>query len=167
MKYKEAKQKFIESWGVLGTQWGISKTLAQIHALLLISPDQISTDDVMEELTISRGNANMSLRTLLDWQLIYKKSIAGDRKEYFVAEKDIWKWSHRIARVRKQKEISPMLDLLNDLSAVKKGTSAEEKEFVKQVKELKDFTTMIDTLGDKLINSNKGEMLIKIMKLVL
>ena len=167
MNHSEAKEKFLETWGSLGTQWGISKTVAQIHALLLISPEPISTDTVMEELMISRGNANMSLRTLLDWQLIYKKVVPGDRKEYFIAEKDIWKWSHRIGKIRKQKELNPMLDSLKELVTVKKGTTAAEKEFEKQIKELKDFIAMIDNLGDKLLNSNKGEMLIKIMKLVL
>jgi DNA-binding transcriptional regulator GbsR (MarR family) len=109
----------------------------------------------------------MSLRTLLDWQLIYKKSIPGDRKEYFIAEKEIWKWSHRIAKIRKQKELDPMLTALKELAAVEKGKTAEEKEFVKQVTEIKEFTEMVDSLGDKLINSNKGEMLMKIMKLIL
>lgn len=167
MKHTEAKQKFLETWGTLGTQWGINKTIAQIHALLLISAEPISTDTVMEELTISRGNANMSLRTLLDWQLIYKKSIPGDRKEYFIAEKEIWKWSHRIAKIRKQKELDPMLTALKELAEVDKAKTNEEKEFVKQITEIKEFTEMIDSLGDKLINSNKGEMLMKIMKLIL
>jgi DNA-binding transcriptional regulator GbsR (MarR family) len=167
MNHTEAKKKFLETWGTLGTQWGINKTIAQIHALLLISPQPLSTDNIMDDLKISRGNANMSLRTLLDWQLIYKKAIPGDRKEYFIAEKDIWKWSHRIGKIRKQKELDPMLESLTELAAVKKGTTEADKEFEKQIKSLKEFTAMIDNLGDKLLNSNKGEMLIKIMKLVL
>lgn len=167
MKHTEAKEKFLETWGTLGTQWGINKTIAQIHALLLISAEPISTDTVMEELTISRGNANMSLRTLVDWQLVYKKTIAGDRKEYFIAEKDIWKWSHRIAKIRKQKELDPMLTALKEIAGVQKGKTAEEKEFEKQINEIKKFTEMVDSLGDKLINSNKGEMLMKVMKLIL
>ncbi|HLK30899.1 MAG TPA: hypothetical protein VKT28_20145 [Puia sp.] len=167
MNYKDAKIKFLETWGTLGSQWGINKTIAQIHALLLISPQPLSTDQIMEELKISRGNANMSLRSLLDWQLTYKKAFPGDRKEYFIAEKDIWRWSHRIGKVRKQKELNPMLESLKELSAVKKGTTESEKEFEKQIKELKDFTQMLDQLGDKLLNSNKGELLIKIAKLVL
>jgi DNA-binding transcriptional regulator GbsR (MarR family) len=167
MNHKEGKEKFLETWGNLGTQWGINKTIAQIHALLLISHEPITTDTVMEELLISRGNANMSLRSLLDWQLIYKKSIPGERKEYFIAEKDIWKWSHRIGKVRKQKELNPMLEALQELSVIKNGNNATEKEFENQIKQLKDFTEMVDTLGDKLLNSNKGEMLMKVMKLIL
>jgi DNA-binding transcriptional regulator GbsR (MarR family) len=168
MKYLEAKEKFIETWGILGSQWGVNKTIAQIQALLLISPDPLSTDDIMQELTISRGNANMSLRELLDWGIIYKKSIAGDRKEYFVAEKDVWKWSHKIGTVRKQRELNPVLDLLQEISSSKEiGKSEEEKEFSKQVKELNAFTSQVGELADKLFLSPRGELLLKLIKMFL
>ena len=87
MNYSASREKFIETWGTLGSQWGINKSIAQIQALLLIAPSPLTTDDIMEELKMSRGNASMSIRQLLDWGIIYKKSIAGDRKEYFIAEK--------------------------------------------------------------------------------
>ncbi len=70
MKLEAAKQEFINSWGVLGTQWGISRTMAQIHALLLVTPDPIHAEAIMEQLQISRGNANMNLRDLMDWGLV-------------------------------------------------------------------------------------------------
>ena len=166
MKYPEAKEKFIETWGNLGSQWGINKTIAQIQALLIIAPDPLSTDQIMEELTISRGNANMSLRQLLDWGIIYKKSIAGDRKEYFVAEKDIWKWSHKIGSMRKQKELNPVLDVLKELAESKEyGKSDEEKEFKKQINELNDFTHQISQLADRLFLSPRGELLLKLLKM--
>lgn len=168
MKYTEAREKFIETWGVLGSQWGINKTIAQIQALLLISPDPLSTDDIMKELTISRGNANMSIRQLVDWGIVYKKTIAGDRKEYFVAEKDVWKWSHKIGTIRKQRELNPVLDLLEEISASKEiGKSEEEKEFTKQVKELNVFTHQVGQLADKLFLSPKGELLLKLIKMFL
>ncbi|RYE23511.1 MAG: transcriptional regulator [Sphingobacteriales bacterium] len=168
MKYPEAKEKFIETWGVLGSQWGINKTIAQIQALLLIAPNPLSTDDIMQELTISRGNANMSLRQLLDWGIIYKKTIAGDRKEYFIAEKDIWKWSHKIGTVRKQRELDPVLNVLQEISHSKDlGKSEEEKEFAKQIKELNVFTSQIGQLADKLFLSPRGELLLKLLKMFL
>lgn len=168
MKYAEAKIQFIETWGTFGSQWGVNKTIAQIQALLLISPNPLSTDDIMEELTISRGNANMSLRELLDWGIIYKKSIAGDRKEYFVAEKDIWKWSHKIGTVRKQRELNPVLDFLNEIATSKEiGKTEEEKEFTKQIKELNVFTNQVSQLADKLFLSPRGELLMKLIKLFL
>lgn len=168
MIYTEAKEKFIETWGNLGSQWGVNKTIAQIQALLLISVNPLSTDDIMEELTISRGNANMSLRQLLEWGVIYKKSIAGDRKEYFVAEKDVWKWSHKIGSVRKQRELNPVIDVLREISASKEiGKSDEEKEFSKQIKELSEFTAQVSQLADKLFLSPRGELLLKLIKMFL
>lgn len=168
MIYTEAKERFIETWGVLGSQWGVNKTIAQIQALLLISPNPLSTDDIMEELTISRGNANMSIRQLLDWGIVYKKTIAGDRKEYFVAEKDVWKWSHKIGTVRKQRELNPVLELLQEINASKEiGKSEEEKEFSKQIKELNEFTNQVGKLADKLFLSPRGELLLKLMKMFL
>ena len=90
MDLQEGKEKFIQSWGALGSNWGINRTMAQIHALLLISPEALSADEIMKELQISRGNANMNIRALIDWGLVYKELKTGERKEYFVAEKDIW-----------------------------------------------------------------------------
>lgn len=166
MKYPEAKEKFIETWGTLGSQWGVNKTITQIHALLLVSPEPLSTDAIMEELTISRGNANMSIRTLLDWGIIYKKAIAGDRKEYFVAEKNVWKWALKIGNVRKQRELNPVLELLQEIASNKDiGKSAEEKEFAKQIRELSVFTQQISTLADKLFLSPQGELLLKVLKM--
>ena len=166
MKYQEAKEKFIETWGILGSQWGINKTMAQIQALLIIAPNPLSTDDIMQELTISRGNANMSLRQLMEWGVVYKKTIAGDRKEYFVAEKDVWKWSHKIATIRKQRELDPVLHLLKDISASKEmGKSEEEQEFTRQIKELSAFTNQVGQLADKLFLSPRGELLLKLIKM--
>jgi DNA-binding transcriptional regulator GbsR (MarR family) len=166
MKYPEAKDKFIETWGNLGSQWGVNKSIAQIQALLLIAPAPLSTDEIMEELKISRGNVNMSIRQLLDWGIIYKKAIAGDRKEYFIAEKNVWKWSMKIGNVRKQRELNPVLDLLKEIAAEKDmGKSPEEVEFSKQVKDLNAFTQQISKLADKLFISQQGELLMKMLKM--
>jgi DNA-binding transcriptional regulator GbsR (MarR family) len=166
MKYSEGKKKFIETWGTLGSQWGINKTIAQIQALLLISPHPLSTDEIMQELTISRGNANMSIRQLLDWGIVYKKVIAGDRKEYFIAEKDVWKWSIKIGRIRKQRELNPVLDVLREIASGKETPkSGEEKEFAGQIKELHAFTQDISKLADKLLLSPGGEILMKVIKM--
>ena len=70
MELPEAKERFIQAWGGFGSQWGINRSMAQVHALLLVSPDPLSTEDVMEQLNISRGNANMNLRALIDWNLV-------------------------------------------------------------------------------------------------
>lgn len=166
MKYTESREKFIETWGNLGSQWGINKSIAQIQALLLIAPEPLTTDAIMEELKISRGNANMSIRQLQDWGIVYKKSVAGDRKEYFIAEKDVWKWALKIGSVRKQRELNPVLDLLQEIASEKdEGKTAEEKEFAKQMKELNAFTQQVGKLADKLFLSPKGELLFKLLKM--
>lgn len=168
MELQLAKETFINTWGALGTEWGINKSVAQIHALLLSSYDPLSTDDIMDALKISRGNVNMSLRQLLDYGIIYKKIISGDRKEYFVAEKDILKWALKIAQIRKQKEIDPILGVLQDLSnATKKESTDEGKEFHQTIKEIETFTQQIGLIADKVAQSNRSELLLKLLKLIL
>jgi DNA-binding transcriptional regulator GbsR (MarR family) len=166
MKYAEGKEKLIETWGTLGSQWGVNKSIAQVQALLLISPKALTTDDIMEELKISRGNANMSIRQLLDWGIVYKKSVAGDRKEYFIAEKDVWKWALKIGNVRKQRELNPVLDLLKDISQnSEKPRTAEEKEFTRQIQELNAFTQQLGSVADKIFLTPGGAMLFKMLKM--
>ena len=166
MKYPEAKEKFIETWGTLGSQWGVNKSIAQIQALLIISPSPLSAEDIMDELKLSRGNVNMSLRQLLDWGIVYKKAIAGERREFFVAEKNVWKWSLKIGNVRKQRELNPVLEMLREIASEKDtGKSAEEIEFAKQIKDLNVFTEQISKLADKLFLSPQGELLLRMLKM--
>ena len=77
MKFEEAKNEFIQSWGKLGSSWGINKAMAQIHALLIISPEGLCTEDIMHELKISRGNASMNLRALMEWGIVEKELRKG------------------------------------------------------------------------------------------
>ena len=118
MKLPEARQQFISSWGAFGTHWGINRTMAQIHALLLVSPDPLTQDDIMEELNISRGNTNMNIRELINWGLVERVILSGERKEYFTAEKDIWKVVKQIVKERKKRELEPMMQLLDKLEDV-------------------------------------------------
>ena len=119
MELAEAKEKFIEAWGKLGSEWGINRTMAQVHALLLISPEPLTTEDIMAELSISRGNANMTVRDLIDWGLVEKQHKTGERKEYFYAEKDTWIIARQVAMERKKRELDPVIKILNQLSEVK------------------------------------------------
>ena len=168
MDLQVSKQKFIDTWGALGSEWGINKSVAQVQALLLVSTKPLSTDEIMEALTISRGNANMSLRQLLDYGIIYKKIVAGDRKEHFVAEKDIWKWAIRIAMMRKQKEIDPVTNVLKELKEeTKKFKTADAKEFTKTVDNIHAFTENLSKLADKVFASHRGELLLKLLKIVM
>ena len=95
-KLSEVREEFVAQWGVMGTQWGINRTMAQIHALLMTGADPMSTDEVMEMLSISRGNAHSNLKELVNWGLLRIVTRKGDRKEYFEAEKDVWEMFRRI-----------------------------------------------------------------------
>jgi len=153
MELTEGKEKFIQSWGTLGSSWGVSRTMAQIHALLLISKDPLCADDVRGELKISMGNANMNLRALLDWGLVYKKLIPGDRKEYFEAEKDMWEVVKCVIIQRKKKELEPMLKVLDEIAGVE-GKCNDSEEFCNTIRDIRLFSNKTDSVLDKLIKAD-------------
>src|SRR6266853_3826119 len=104
---REARDEFVSQWGVIGSAWGINRTMAQIHALLITSLSALSTDDIMEDLKISRGNAHSNLRDLVSWGLVRSVVRKGERKEFFEAEKDVWKMFCIIIRERRRREMRP------------------------------------------------------------
>lgn len=166
MKVEEAKRQFIELWGNFGSQWGINRSMAQVHALLLTSEPVLSTDDVMDKLAISRGNANMSLRELQNWNLVYKVSQPGDRKEYFRAEKDMWEVAKRITRERKRREIEPLVHHLNELKRVE-GSDTETKEFNQTMSNIERLVTRLDGLSESLMKAEEHTffgLFVKLMK---
>lgn len=144
MELQEGKDRFIEAWGALGSSWGVTRTMAQIHALLLVANEPLSTDDIMEKLHISRGNVNTNTRMLLDWGLAHKKLIPGERKEFFVGEKDMSKVIKNIIVARKKRELEPMLRLLDDLTGVE-GSDAEAEEFRHVIQDLKLYSHKADS----------------------
>jgi DNA-binding transcriptional regulator GbsR (MarR family) len=166
MKYTEAKEELIQAWGNLGYSWGINKTMGQIHALLMISPKALSTEDVMQELSISRGNANMNIRALLDWGIISRVTVPGERKEYFKSEKDIWALARQVAKERRKRELEPIIKVLKEVNEVQADGSDETKEFKKVVKELKNFAEKSDNLLETFIRSEESWFWNAVMKLM-
>ena len=167
MEYKEAKNKFIQTWGALGSQWGINKTMAQIHALLMVSNDAISMEDIMEELQISRGNASMNLRALMDWGIVYKEYKAGERREFFTAEKDLDELAVKIARERSKREIRPALKVLKEVSSIETNNSDEANHFINHTTKLYDFVLKADNMLEKATEFKDnwlGKLVLKIMK---
>lgn len=167
MEFKEAKNKFVQTWGALGSQWGINKTMAQIHALLMVSNDAISMEDIMAELQISRGNASMNLRALMDWGIVYKEYKAGERREFFTAEKDLDELAVKIAKERSKREIKPALKILKEVSLIESNNSEEANHFINQTTKLYDFVLKADTMLEKATEFKDnwlGKLLLKIMK---
>ena len=166
MKLTEAKQQFISSWGAFGTHWGINRTMAQIHALLLISPDPLTQDDIMEELNISRGNTNMNIRELINWGLVERVILPGERKEYFTAEKDIWKVVRQIVKERKKRELEPMMQLLDKLEDVEGDKKDKKvKTFVDTVSSIKRLGLQADKTLDMMIKSEENWFVNNLMKI--
>ena len=166
MKLIEARQQFISSWGAFGTHWGINRTMAQIHALLLISPDPLSQDDIMTELNISRGNTNMNIRELINWGLVDRVILTGERKEFFTAEKDIWKVVKQIVKERKKRELDPMLKLLNQLENVE-GDKRDKnvKTFIETIGSIKKLGQQADRTLDTMIKAEENWFVSNLMKL--
>lgn len=165
MKFTEAQLEFIQLWGNFGSQWGINKTMAQVHALLLSSDEALSTDDIMETLAISRGGANVNLRELMVWNLVYKSAKPGDRKEFFVAEKDIWEVAKRIARERKRREIEPLMHHLNRLKNVDEA-DPQSLKFVGMVGDIERLVSRMDKSSDALMKAEENAFFGSIIRLL-
>jgi len=166
MKLTEARQQFISSWGAFGTHWGINRTMAQIHALLLVSPDPLTQDDIMAELNISRGNTNMNIRELINWGLVERVILPGERKEYFTAEKDIWKVVKQIVKERKKRELEPMMQLLDKLEDVEGDKKDKKvKTFVDTVSSIKRLGLQADKTLDVMIRAEENWFVSSLMKI--
>lgn len=166
MKLPEARQQFISSWGAFGTHWGINRTMAQIHALLLVSPDPMTQDDIMEELNISRGNTNMNIRELINWGLVERVLLPGERKEFFTAEKDIWKVVKQIVKERKKRELEPMMQLLDKLEDVEGDKKDKKvKTFVDTMSGIKRLGLQADKTLDIMIKAEENWFVNNLMKI--
>lgn len=136
----EIKEKFILHWGEQGSLWGINRTMAQVHALLFVSPEPLCANQIMEELQISRGNVSMALRELMAWGLVSRVHIKGERREFYTTEKDVWIMFRIIARERKKREVDPTIEILREsVNRLNQMPDAEGKYEREQIKALLDF----------------------------
>lgn len=158
MNIDEAREEFITAWGKLAMDWGVNKTMGQVHGLLLVACRPYSCDDVMEVLKISRGNAHTTIKTLMDWGIVHKHCVVGERKDYYIAEKDVWKIFTNILLKRKQKELDPMIAMLEKVSDVQPECQMSQ-EFVKMTQDLKNFSEKTDRILDNMLNSKTNILL--------
>ncbi len=165
MELEDAKLKYIHTWGSLATSWGVNKTMAQVHALLLVSTKPLSAEDIMETLQISRGNVNMNVRALIDWGIVQKELVIGERKEFFIATKDIWELFKQITKERKRREVEPVLKVLAELQEIE-DDSEEALEFKKVLNNLSKVTTTVNNILDKTIKADEHWLLSNFTKIV-
>ena len=167
MELEEAKAKFVQAWGRLGSGWGINRTMAQVHVLLLVSPEALTADEIMKELKISRGNANMNLRMLIDWGLIQRLHKPGERKEYFEAEKDMWTVFRQIVKERRRRELQPIFKVLEELKQVKGDRKDPSvKAFVDTLEGIHGFASKTDSAMQIFIMADENWFLKSFMKLM-
>ncbi len=146
-----SRSLFVRRWGEMAASWGISRTMAEIHALMYTSCRPLCTDDVMGQLQISRGNASMNLRQLVDWGLIERVHHRGDRKEYFVAEAEVWQIFETITRERRRRELQPVVDTIAQCQEMIEdedagGDSPEVQTYRERLRNMQDFLTTMHHL---------------------
>jgi len=157
MELTEAKQKFIEAWGKLGSEWGINRTMAQVHALLLITPGALTTEEIMTTLSISRGNANMTLRDLIGWGLVEKQHKPGERKEYFFSDKNTWNIARQVAKERRKRELDPVIKILDELSKVEgDNKNLEYKTFNQTITDINKLAKNVDKTLETMLKAEES-----------
>ena len=168
-RLSRAVEEFVLLWGEMASSWGINRTMAQIHALLYVTARPYDTDEIMESLHISRGNANMNLRALLEWRLVRKTHQLGSRKDFFVAETDVWAITTTIIEERQRREIQPVQRALDEVAgSLKEGGDLSEAEsaVAQRVDELTEFMAVFDSVTGALLPLLRGRHAEKVMKLV-
>ena len=129
---RRVQDQFILEWGRMSSSWGVNRTMAQIHALLFVTGRALEVNDIMERLQISRGNASMNLRELMDWGLVRRFRQPGDRKDTYISENDAYTIFLRVVRERKRREIDPTADALREcISSLPKDETSESAELVR------------------------------------
>lgn len=152
--HQKAIDQFVLLWGEMASAWGINKTMAQIHALLYAESRPLDTDTIMQQLSISRGNANMNLRNLLRWQLIQKVHFKGERKDFYTAEKDVWSIVAILIRERHQREVDPIKQNLKEqlvLFEQDGNELADEIEFKERIENFIEFLEMFERFTHALL----------------
>lgn len=158
----DAQNRFIAAWGQMSGAWGISRTMAEVHALLYISGEALNTDDIMDRLEISRGNASMSVRALLEWGIVQRAHKRGDRKEYYEAEQDVWALFRAIVRGRLAREVEPLLASLYEIRDMTRAEDAGGKATAvgkhnQRLEEMLDFLQILEGLGQRFVSpAGKG-----------
>tara|TARA_R100001143_G_C3361215_1_gene136170 strand:+ start:22662 stop:23276 length:615 start_codon:yes stop_codon:yes gene_type:complete len=154
LTHQQAVDQFVLLWGEMASAWGINKTMAQIHALLYAESQPLDTDTIMKQLSISRGNANMNLRNLIQWQLIQKVHFKGKRKDFYTAEQDVWNIVSIIVKERHQREIDPIKESLTEtleLFDQNREVQPDEIAFKERIEEFIDFLEMFERFTKALL----------------
>src|SRR6476661_10565948 len=140
-----AAQKFVLHWGEMGQAWGINRTMAQVHALLFVSPEALDAEEISHLLGVSRSNVSTSLRELITWGVVRRVHIIGDRRDRFEALKDVMETFRVIMAERKRREMDPTIALLENCVHEVKSGGASEEYTREQLEKMLEFVRMVTT----------------------
>ena len=143
----EAVQRFVEAWGAMGSLWGISRSVARVHALLMAHEEPLSLDEIAERLQISKGNASMSLRELRTYGVVRQVESPGDRRDFYVTEPDVWTMFFRILRERKRREFDPALEAVHRLVDEPGATGAVRG----RLEQMADLLTTVEAVVNRFL----------------
>jgi DNA-binding transcriptional regulator GbsR (MarR family) len=164
MKLSPAVERYVLHWGEMGTRWGTNRTVAQIHALLYLSPEPLTADQIVEALSVARSNVSTSIRELQSYGMVRMTHVLGDRRDYFESISDVWDLFRVIIDQRKQRELNPTLRMLRSVAEEvdrEADTDAVTKE---RIRNMLDF---VETTSDwyEQIHEIPTSTLKKLMKL--
>lgn len=145
-------ERFILHWGDLGGQWGVNRSVAQIHALLYLSERPLNAEEIADLIGIARSNVSNSLKELLGWKLVRRVPMLGDRRDHYEAETDLWEMVTRIAQGRKEREIDPAAAALRACLAEARGDAAISPVALKRLGEMSAFMETVDRWYDQMLS---------------
>ena len=141
--------KFVLHWGEMGTRWGVNRTVAQIHALLFVSPKPLNAEEIAQTLSIARSNVSTSLKELQGWGIVRVAHVMGDRRDHFESMKDVWEMFRVIMDERKKRETDPTLQLLRELNAEAKKSGVAEPHVRERPAEMLGFFELMTQWYDQ------------------
>ena len=153
-----AKSQFILYWGDMGSQWGVNRSVAQIHALLFLSVSPMNAEQISDELGIARSNVSNSLKELVGWKLIRRVPLPGDRREHFVAEVDVWEMAMLIAQGRKEREIDPAMAAIDMCLNQAAGEPDLNPVVLNRMQEMQAFLKTADHWSSQMLSVPKGKL---------
>ncbi len=156
----EIQNRFVLHWGEMARNWGISKTMGQVHALLYITGREWSAEDIMADLDISRGNVSMTLRELVNWGLVNRVHRLGERREFYTAEQDVWEIFHRILEERKRREFDPTIAALAEYSeCVRPAVDRPEgAALLERIEAWREFFQVMDAFYQRFSPRSKADV---------
>jgi DNA-binding transcriptional regulator GbsR (MarR family) len=140
MELNAAQERFILHWGEMGTKWGVNRTVAQVHALLYLSPKPLNADDIVATLKVARSNVSTSLKELQGWGIVHVTHVMHDKRDHFESKKDVWDLFHTIADERKRREIDPTRAMLKEILDQPKSLDAYTRERLEAMSEFFETT---------------------------